>query len=70
MTHGCPDSLAKAEAALRDAAHLGIEVYGVSFRNNSITSLLGEQRSAVIQDIDELPAALSTMLLSALRRAA
>ncbi len=69
-TDGCPDCVAKAEAALRDAAHVGVEVYGISFRNTSIVSLLGEQRSVVIQEIDELPHALSTMLLTALRQAA
>ena len=70
FTDGLPDSSDKAKAALRDAEHLGVEVYGVSFRNTSIIDLLGPHRSAVIQNIDELPHAFSTMLLSALRKAA
>ena len=70
FTDGLPDSSDKAEAALRDAERLGCEVYGVSYRQTGIVGLLGAQRSAVIQDIDDLPNALSGMLLAALRRAA
>ncbi len=70
FTDGQADSEDKAKAALRDAEHLGVEVYGVSFRNTSIVGLLGPHRSAVIQEIDELATSLSTMLLTALRTAA
>ena len=70
FTDGQADSEDKAKAALRDAEHLGVEVYGVSFRNTSIVGLLGPHRSAIIQDIDELATSLSTMLLTALRTAA
>ncbi len=70
FTDGQADSEDKAKAALRDAEHLGVETYGVSFRNTSIVGLLGSHRSVVIQTIDELPHALSTMLLTALRKAA
>ncbi len=70
FTDGQADSEDKVKAALRDAEHLGVELYGVSFRNTSIVGLLGPHRSAVIQEIDELATSLSTMLLTALRRAA
>ncbi len=70
FTDGQADSEDKAKAALRDAERLGVETYGVSFRNTSIVGLLGTHRSAVIQEIDELPNSLTQLFLSALRRAA
>ncbi len=70
FTDGCPDSMEKAKMALKDAAKLDVEVYGVSYVNTSIVDLIGEQRSIVIRDIAELPKSLTQMLLSALRRAA
>ena len=70
FSDGKPDSEDKTKAALRDADALGVETYGVSLRNTSIIDLLGSHRSSVIQNIDELPSALSNMLISALRKAA
>ena len=70
FTDGRPDSVETAKAALHDAAALGIEVYGVSFKSDSIIGLLGADRSVVIDKIDQLPRALSNLLLSALRKAA
>ena len=70
FTDGRPDSVETAKAALHDAAALGIECYGVSFKSDAIIDLLGADRSVVIQQIDELPHALANMLLSALRKAA
>ncbi len=70
FTDGCPDSMEKATMALKDAAKLGVEVYGVSYVNTSIVDLIGEAHSIVIRDIAELPKSLTQMLLAALRRAA
>ena len=70
FTDGFADSTEKAKMALKDAARLGVEVYGVSYVNTSIVDLIGEQRSIVIRDIAELSKSLTQMLLNALRRAA
>ena len=69
FSDGIPDSMPKAEAALRDASSLGIEAYGVAYRSGSLAQLLGDNRTIVIQNIEELPGALAAMLLTALRRA-
>jgi hypothetical protein len=69
FSDGIPDSVPKAEAALRDASSLGIEAYGVAYRSGSLAQLLGDTRTIIIQNIEELPGALAAMLLTALRRA-
>ena len=69
FSDGIPDSVPKAEAALRDASSLGIEAYGVAYRSGSLAQILGDTHTIVIQDIEELPGALAAMLLTALRRA-
>ena len=68
FSDGIPDSVPKAETALRDASSLGIEAYGVAYRSGSLAQILGDKHTIVIQNIEELPGALAAMLLTALRR--
>ena len=64
MTDGQPDVTAAATNAVTRLRTCGIEVYGIGILENSITGWLKE--STVIKQIDELPAALISLLKEAL----
>jgi nitric oxide reductase activation protein len=66
FTDGFPDSAESAAKALEDARASGIEVYGIGYQHPNIKDLIAEADS--IDDIDELPEALSSLLSAKLRR--
>ena len=64
MTDGQPDAVDATQKAVTRLSYRGIEVYGIGILDTSITGWLKE--SSVIKQIDELPAALISLLKEAL----
>ena len=65
FTDGLPDSVAAATAAVQDAESNGVEVYGIAYNIHSIQNVI--PTSVSIKHIEELPEALSSLLLKTLR---
>ncbi|WP_458399755.1 hypothetical protein [Mailhella sp.] len=68
FTDGFPDSVDSAAKALEDARACGIEVYGIGYQHPNIRDLIAD--SSVIDDIDQLPEALESMLSAKLKKRA
>ena len=64
MTDGQPDDIEKTRRAVVRLRSCGIEVYGIGILDSSILNWLKE--SSVIKQIEELPAALISLLKEAL----
>ncbi|MDL2313823.1 VWA domain-containing protein [Desulfovibrio sp. OttesenSCG-928-C14] len=66
ITDGEPDDLENTRKAIKSAMNLNVEVYGIGILEESIATLLPEQRARIIKSINELPAAMFTLLQKAL----
>ena len=66
ITDGEPDDKEAMTAAVKSAAALGVELYGIGIQGLSVESLLPEQRRRIIAGINDLAPAMFGMLRKAL----